>query len=196
MIVGLTGGIGSGKTTVAKFFGDLGIPLYFSDNQAKVLINENKKIKKQLIRLFGEETYKNGIYNSKYVASIVFWDKEKLKQLAKIVHPELREDFMQWYKKQKSPYVIKEAAILFESGAYKDCNFIITVVAPIKIRIERIMKRDGIDELSVRKRIANQWTDEQRLKLSDYVIKNTTIDNLKQEVNKIHSILIKKLLIQ
>ncbi|MDO5607894.1 MAG: dephospho-CoA kinase [Capnocytophaga sp.] len=193
MIVGITGGIGSGKTTVAKMFAEYGIPLYFSDKEAIRIIEEDGSVKLKLVNLFGEQAYTGGIYNRKYIAGIVFSDKEKLQQLNAIVHPAIGKDFLQWYERQRSPYVIKEAAILFESGLYKDCDAIITVTSPEPIRVQRVMQRDGIDENSVRRRMANQWTDSQRIRLSDFVIENSNIDDLRNKVEEIHLILIKKM---
>ena len=172
MVVGLTGGIGSGKSTIAKAFAALGIAVFNSDEQAKALIANNAQVKEKIITAFGEEAYQNGEYNRAYIAQIVFNNSEKLAILNGIVHPALAKYFNQWAKKQTSPYVLKEAAILFESGSYKDCDYIITVTAPEEVRIARVMARDHCTEAQVRARMAQQWSDAQRIALSNAVIKN------------------------
>jgi len=186
MVVGLTGGIGSGKSTIAKEFAALGIAVFNSDEQAKALIANNAQVKKRIMAAFGEEAYQNGEYNRAYIAQIVFNNSEKLAILNGIVHPALAKYFKQWAKKQTSPYVLKEAAILFESGSYKDCNYIITVTAPEQVRIARVMARDHCTEAQVRARMAQQWTDEQRIALSDAVIENINLEVAKKEVRKLN----------
>ena len=186
MVVGLTGGIGSGKSTIAKAFAALGIAVFNSDEQAKVLIATDAQVKERIIAAFGEEAYQNGEYNRAYIAQIVFNNPEKLAILNGIVHPALAKYFKQWAKKQISPYVLKEAAILFESGSYKDCNYIITVTAPEQVRIARVMARDHCTEAQVRARIAQQWSDAQRIALSNAVIENIDLESAKEQVKRIH----------
>mgnify|MGYP000917800699 FL=1 len=186
MVVGLTGGIGSGKSTIAKEFAALGIAVFNSDEQAKVLIATDAQVKERIIAAFGEEAYQNGEYNRAYIAQIVFNNPEKLAILNGIVHPALAKYFKQWAKKQISPYVLKEAAILFESGSYKDCNYIITVTAPEQVRIARVMARDHCTEAQVRARIAQQWSDAQRIALSNVVIENIDLESAKEQVKRIH----------
>ena len=186
MVVGLTGGIGSGKSTIAKEFAALGIAVFNSDEQAKVLIATDAQVKERIIAAFGEEAYQNGEYNRAYIAQIVFNNPEKLAILNGIVHPALAKYFKQWAKKQISPYVLKEAAILFESGSYKDCNYIITVTAPEQVRIARVMARDHCTEAQVRARIAQQWSDAQRIALSNAVIENIDLESAKEQVKRIH----------
>ena len=186
MVVGLTGGIGSGKSTIAKAFAALGIAVFNSDEQAKALIANNAQVKKRIMAAFGEEAYQNGEYNRAYIAQIVFNNSEKLAILNGIVHPALAKYFKQWTKKQTPPYVLKEAAILFESGSYKDCDYIITVTAPEEVRIARVMARDHCTEAQVRARMAQQWTDEQRIALSDAVIENINLEVAKKEVRKLN----------
>lgn len=194
MTVGLTGGIGSGKTTIAKMFEELGIPIYISDKEAQILIESDEKIKTKIREVFGEKAYTEANkYNRKYIAEIVFKENDKLNTLNAIVHPELAKHFEQWKAKQNAPYVIKEAAILFESGAYKSCDFIITVTAPENERIKRVMKRDNVTESQVRERINSQWTDLERINLSDEVVYNTNIETSLLKVKEIHSKLIKKI---
>ena len=186
MVVGLTGGIGSGKSTISKAFAALGIAVFNSDEQAKALIANNVQVKERIIAAFGEETYQNGEYNRAYIAQIVFNNSEKLAILNGIVHPALAEYFKQWAKEQTSPYVLKEAAILFESGSYKDCDYIITVTAPEEVRIARVMARDHCTEAQVRARMAQQWSDAQRIALSDAVIENVDLESAKEQVKRIN----------
>ena len=186
MVVGLTGGIGSGKSTIAKAFAALGIAVFNSDEQAKALIATDAQVKERIIAAFGEEAYQNGEYNRAYIAQIVFNNSEKLAILNGIVHPALAKYFKQWAKKQISPYVLKEAAILFESGSYKDCNYIITVTAPEEVRIARVMARDHCTEAQVRVRMSQQWSDAQRIALSNAVIENVDLESAKEQVKRIN----------
>ena len=179
-IVGLTGGIGSGKSTIARLFAALGIAVYDSDTEAKKLINTS-----------GAEAYAEGVYNRAYIADIVFRNPDKLAVLNSIVHPVLADHFNQWVALQTSPYVIKEAAILFESGSYKNCDFIITVTAPEALRISRCMSRDGSTEAQVRARMAQQWTDAQRIVLSDAVIENINLEETEKRVRELNNLFIK-----
>lgn len=185
--IGLTGGIGSGKTTIAQWFQEKGIPVYNSDFEAKKLMNENEDLIQQLIELFGDETYKNGEYNRSYVASKVFNDKELLNQLNAIVHPAVFKHFDEWMDNQNSSFVVKEAAILFESGSYKDCDYIISVIADEEIRIKRVAKRDQLNEDQIRNRMKSQWTDQQRIEKSDFIIENNKdLNALKLEFEKVY----------
>lgn len=187
MVVGLTGGIGSGKSTIAKAFAALGIAVFNSDEQAKALIATDAQVKERIIAAFGEEAYHNGEYNRAYIAQIVFNNSEKLAILNGIVHPALAEYFKRWAKAQTSPYVLKEAAILFESGSYKDCDYIITVTAPEEVRIARVMARDHCTEAQVRVRMAQQWSDAQRIALSNAVIENIDLESAKEQVKRINN---------
>lgn len=192
-IIGLTGGIGSGKSTIAKWFLELGIPVYDSDLEAKKLVDENKKIISELIKLFGEEVYQNGVYNRKLVSSKVFEDKELLGKLNQIIHPEVFRHFRNWVKNQKTDFVVKEAAILFESGSYKDCDLVVSVVADEEIRINRVLKRDETTEAQIRQRMRNQWTDEQRIEKSDFIISNNSnLEELKKEFDQLYKELLKQ----
>ena len=190
-VVGLTGGIGSGKSTIARLFAALGIAVYDSDTEAKKLINTSAEIKKHIVEVFGAEAYAEGVYNRAYMADIVFRNPDKLAELNSIVHPVLADDFNQWVALQTSPYVIKEAAILFESGSYKNCDFIITVTAPETLRISRCMSRDGSTEAQVRARMAQQWTDAQRIALSDAVIENINLEETEKRVRELNNLFIK-----
>lgn len=188
-IIGLTGGIGSGKTTVAKQFEALGVPVYIADTEAKKIMDAPETL--QLIKIeFGVSIFDDGILNRKKLAKIVFENPEKLQKLNSIIHPLVKEHFQKWVKKNReSVFVIKEAAILFESGSYQDCDKIIAVVAPLEIRIERILKRDNTDYKSIMSRIQNQWTDEMRIVKSDYVIENLDVENTKNQVSKLFKVL-------
>ena len=190
-VVGLTGGIGSGKSTIGRLFAALGIAVYDSDTEAKKLINTSAEIKKRIVEVFGVEAYAEGVYNRAYMADIVFRNPDKLAVLNSIVHPVLADNFNQWVALQTSPYVIKEAAILFESGSYKNCDFIITVTAPEALRISRCMSRDGSTEAQVRARMAQQWTDAQRIALSDAVIENINLEETEKRVRELNNLFIK-----
>jgi len=170
--IGLTGGIGSGKTTVAKIFEKLGIPVYYADDSAKRLMNTDAGLKASIIKNFGEAAYKEGELDRKYLAGIVFNDKEKLERLNSLTHPVTITDAEHWIKKQTSPYIIKEAALLFESGAARYLDHVIGVYAPQHIRVKRIMDRDGLSVEEVMKRINRQIDEEIKIKLCDFVIIN------------------------
>ena len=188
-IVGLTGGIGSGKTTIANQFKSLGVPIYIADDEAKKLMNSGSVLEK-IKKTFGEELVDDNILNREKLAQIVFSNPEKLKQLNQIVHPEVKKHFLKWLNKHKNhPYVIKEAAILFESGSYKDCDFIITVTAPLEIRIQRILKRDNTTREDILNRIKNQWNDEDKVSKSDFVIQNEDVNEALKKTYEIHNLL-------
>jgi len=191
MIVGLTGGIGSGKTTIAKMFEKLGIPVYIADVEAKVLTNSSQEIRKELIKLLGEEAYLNDMLNKKYVANLIFNDKELLSKVNAIIHPRVAEHFKKWYDMQNAPYCIKEAAILFENGAYKKCDYTILITAPLEKRIARVIKRDSSTLEEVENRMKNQWADAKKSKLADFIIESIDFETSQQKVNEIHLFLLK-----
>lgn len=171
--VGITGGIGSGKSTVCRVFSILGIPVFEADVVAKQLQSTDAGIRSQLIALFGPAVYLPDMsIDRKYLASIVFNDPSLLLQLNAIIHPAVRKVFFEWCDRQQSPYVLLEAAILYESGFYKMMDKVIVVSTDQDQRIQRVMKRDGTTREQVLQRIGNQWTDEQRNKLADFVIHN------------------------
>ncbi|WP_430413206.1 dephospho-CoA kinase [Kordia sp.] len=187
MIVGLTGGIGSGKTTIAKMFHELGVSIYIADIEAKKLMHTSEVIQKELIEAFGEETYKNGELNRSYLSNIVFKQPEELKKINSIVHPRVRQHFKDWYaERSNEKYIIKEVAILFENDSYKQCDKIITVIAPIEERFRRILLRDNTTREAVQNRMNNQWSDEQKIARSDYIIHNEDLTKSKAQVAKIH----------
>lgn len=193
IVVGLTGGIGSGKTTVAKFFEDLGVPVYIADERAKLLMNTSKVVKRKLIELFGEEAYIDQKLNRPFLASKIFNDSAFLNHMNAIVHPKVGLDFKRWLKKQDSPYVIKEAAIIFEHGMESQYDFIITVTAESKDKINRVVKRDGTSETKVMAIIKNQMPDEEKVKKSDFVIVNDRLEDTKKQVLKIHRKLLRNI---
>lgn len=185
-IVGLTGGIGSGKTTVAKMFNDLGIPVYIADEEAKKMMVSSKIIKRKLIELFGTRAYENNQLNKPFIAEAIFNNKVLLEKMNAIVHPKVASHFKRWMKKQNSPYVIKEAAILFENGSYKQYDFIITVTAPKELKIERLLKRDNTTLDKIEAIMNNQWPDDEKVKRSHYVIVNSELEATRQQIVKIH----------
>ena len=188
-VIGLTGGIGSGKTTIANYFNEMGVPVYIADDGARNVM-KSEDIIDQIKRSFGETLFENNILNRAKLAEIVFNDKDKLAELNAIVHPAVKKDFEVWLLQHKSyQYVIYEAAILFESGRYKECDIIITVTAPEEIRIERVVKRDNTTREQVLSRIKMQWNDEKRISLSNFVINNSNLKIAKEEVVKILKIL-------
>ena len=170
--VGLTGGIGSGKTTVAKLFESLGIPVYYADDKTKYLMNNNAALKNSIIQHFGNEVYKDGALNRKYLASIVFNDKKKLDLLNSLTHPITIIDADEWMNRQTTPYVIKEAALLFESGAAEKLDYVIGVYAPQHIRVQRVISRDKLPVEEVMKRITRQIDEEKKMKLCNFIITN------------------------
>jgi dephospho-CoA kinase len=184
--VGLTGGIGSGKSVVAKVFETLGIPVYYADDAAKKLMNTDEKLKAAIIKNFGEGSYTNGELNRKYIADIVFNDKEKLELLNSLTHPVTIRDAKEWMKQQTSPYIIKEAALLFESGANKNLDYVIGIDAPLPLRLKRVMARDGISEEEIMKRINRQMDEEEKIKRCDFVIINNEQELVIPQVLELH----------
>ena len=185
--VGLTGGIGSGKTTVSNFLLDYGIPVYNSDSQGKTLMNTNLELKNDIVSIFGESVYDNGILNTNLLSSIVFSDSKKIDQLNNLVHPKVAEDFKQWIgKNNNQPILVKEAAILIESGAYLTMDKIILIVSKKSTRINRVSKRDNSDLESIEKRINLQLIDDDKIKYADYIIENnSSLEHLKLEIIKV-----------
>lgn len=188
-IIGLTGGIGSGKTTIANYFKSFGVPVYIADDEARKIM-QSVEIISAIKDVFGDTVFENEKLNREELAKIVFNNPEKLEKLNNIVHPAVKKHFEQWLLQHTAaPYVIYEAAILFESGSYKNCDLIITVTAPIESRIQRVVERDKTTRELVLKRINAQWTDEQRISKSDFIIENTSMETTKLEVVKILKIL-------
>lgn len=192
-IIGLTGGIGSGKTTVASMFLDLGVPVYIADIEAKKLTNTSKVIRKKIIALLGEDSYITSGINKKYVADKIFNDHQLLKKVNQIIHPKVAKHFIKWVAKQKGVYCIKEAAILFENDSYKLCDYTILITSPKEDRIQRVQKRDQLTRKEVENRIKNQWSDEIKIKLADFVIENDLLENTQKKAEEIHLFLLKRL---
>ena len=190
-IIGLTGGIGSGKTTVAKMFSKIGVPVYIADIEAKQLMNTSGVIKRKLITLFGTEAYKEDTINRPFLANKIFNDKLLLQKMNAIVHPKVNEHFKTWVSKQNSDYVIKEVAILFENGSYKYCDYIITVTASEETRIKRVIARDNSSKEKVKAIIKNQWPEGKKIELSQFVIHNNDLSDTKKQVEDIHRQLLK-----
>ncbi|AXT50112.1 dephospho-CoA kinase [Aquimarina sp. BL5] len=186
-VIGLTGGIGSGKSTVAKMFAELGVPIYIADDEAKKLMNEDVGVKNHIIDLLGVNSYTEQELNRSFIADKVFNNKELLEKLNAIVHPAVATHFTKWKSKQKSEYVIKEAAILFENDSYRQCDYTILVTAPKEIRIERVLKRDNTTRLQVLARMKNQWEDSKKTPLADFVIINTNLEETWLQIKKIHN---------
>jgi len=184
--VGLTGGIGSGKTTVAKVFETLGIPVYYADDRTKYLMNTDETLKASIIQHFGNDTYKNGELDRKYLAAIVFNNKEKLELLNSLTHPITIRDADKWMKQQTTPYTIKEAALLFESGAAQQLDYIIGVYAPQHIRVKRVVQRDNLAVEDVMKRISRQIDEEMKMKLCDFIITNNDHQLVIPQVLELH----------
>ena len=184
--VGLTGGIGSGKSTVARIFELLGIPVYYADEAARRLMNTDAGLKASLLDHFGPEVYTGDTLNRKYLASVVFGDKEKLALLNSITHPVTIRDSEEWMQRQHSPYAIKEAALLFESGAAAHLDTIVGVYAPQHIRVKRVMERDGLPAAEVIQRISRQLDEEMKMKLCDHVLSNNEQELLIPQVLALH----------
>lgn len=171
-IVGLTGNIGSGKSTVAKVFSELGIPVFYADEESKQILEKNESLQIELKSVFGDKIFTDNKPDRKKIAELVFNDSSKLRQLNEMIHPLVQKRFEDWCLLQKSDLVIKEAAILIESGSYKNADEIILVTCPEEIRIDRVMKRDRVSKDEVVARIKNQMSEDQKVKLSDFIINN------------------------
>lgn len=182
-VIGLTGGIGSGKSTLIEFIENLGYSVYISDNESKKLLN-SKEIVNKIQFLFSDHVLVvDNLLDKKKLAEIVFNDPENLKKLNALIHPLVKIDFENWVEMHKNEKLLfKEAAVLFESGAYKGCDYTILITAPLSVRIERVMKRDAITSDKVLERINNQWSDQEKAKLADFIIENVDLTSAKQEI--------------
>lgn len=184
--VGITGGIGSGKSTVCRVFNTLGIPVFFADSAAKYLMNNDPTLVSNIKDLFGADIYTNGSLDRPKLSSIVFSKPELLQQLNAIVHPATIAYGNNWMEAQTSPYVLKEAAIFFESGTYKDMDIMIGVFAPKELRIHRAMRRDGTTRAKIEARIAQQMNEEEKMAKCDHVILNDDIHAVIPQVERLH----------
>jgi len=190
--IGVTGGIGSGKSTVCNIFNNLGIPIFYSDEEGRKLLNTDAQVIDKVKKKFGKDMYTSeNTLDRERMAKLVFSDPQALEYLSKIVHPEVRKEFELWSTKfDRSHYIINEAAILLETGYYKELDKIITVFSPKEERIERVMKRDGVSRQEVEKRMMFQFSDEERNKLADYIIMNEDRSTLLEQVMELHEILL------
>jgi len=186
IVVGLTGGIGSGKTTVLEMFQELGVTCYIADLEARKLIDKSKVIRKKILKEFGKKSYDSKGLNRKYIAKIVFEDPKKLQVLNSIVHPKVHKHLKRFIEKASGDYIVYENAILFENGSDAMCNYIITVTAPLETKIARVLKRDKISRTDILNRIKNQLSDEEKISKSDFVIENIDLKKTKEKVLEIH----------
>lgn len=189
--IGITGGIGSGKTTICKVFGTLGIPVFYADTVAKEMMVSDEILVDGVKNAFGTESYTDqGLLNNKYIAAIVFNNADQLAKLNALVHPAVFRAFDKWVEQVpgKVPYILKEAALLFESGSYKMCDQNILVIAPKKIRLQRVMQRDGLTEEQVSARMNKQMSDEEKSKFADHIIYNNETDPLIIQVTRLHQL--------
>lgn len=185
-IIGLTGGIGSGKSKIMSVFSTYGIPCYESDRRAKWLMQMDAELKSQIKSFFGDQIYENDQFNQRKLAKLVFADKGKLEALNSLVHPRVKMDFKSFVSQQDTPYIIKETAILFETGGEKDCDATILVTAPEKLRLQRVLNREKISSMDLKARINNQWSDSRKIPLADYVINNIDWDKTLKKIDEIH----------
>ncbi len=191
--IGLTGGIGSGKSTVSKILISEGIPVYDSDSRAKFLMNYSIELKKNIIQKFGKESYINNKLNIEYLSKIVFNNRSEIIKINSLVHPFVYNDFNNWKKGYFSKYVIFESALIFETGSYKNNDFNILVVSDLEKRIKRVTDRDNISRNDVINRISNQWSDDKKIPLCDYLIKNDSLHETNKIVMKMIEYLNKKI---
>ena len=192
-IVGLTGGIGSGKTTVAQLFQKFGVPIYMADFEAKQLMNTSEVIRRKLTKLFGKDAYVNRMINKPFLADQIFRNKDLLLKMNAIVHPEVAIHFNKWVLVQNAPYIIKEVAILFENGSYKECDFVVTVTALEKHRIQRVLERDRTTEERIKAIMNNQWNDDEKINKSHFVIVNNDLNHTEAQVVKVHEEILKRI---
>ena len=185
-IIGLTGGIGSGKSKILSVFSSYGIPCYESDRRAKWLMQRDAELKSKIKSFFGDQIYENDQFNQTKLAKLVFANKGKLEALNSLVHPRVKMDFKSFVSQQDTTYIIKEAAILFETGGEKDCDATILVTAPEKLRLQRVLNREKISSMDIKARINNQWSDSRKIPLADYIINNIDWDKTLKKIDEIH----------
>lgn len=184
--VGITGGIGSGKSTVSRILAECGVKVYTSDDRAKELMVTSLELRDKIVATFGEEAYIDGQLNRSYLAQSVFNDPARLAMLNSIVHPAVMDDFDRWAEQQSGSYVVLESAILFEANLDSRVDCVVSVLAPEALRIERAMQRDGSSREEVERRIANQISDDERTERSKYAIVNIVLDDLQEDVEQLH----------
>ncbi len=184
--IGLTGGLGSGKSTVAHIFQVLGIPVYYADTASKRIMNDDEYVKAAVQKAFGNNAYTDEKLNRKFIAEIVFKDQKKLELLNAIVHPATLVDAAKWMNKQTAPYIIKEAALIFESGSHQSLDYVIGVQAPLRLRLQRAIKRDNISEDEAMARINKQINEEIKIRLCDFIIVNDEQQMVIPQVLELH----------
>jgi dephospho-CoA kinase len=183
--IGITGGIGSGKSVVGQILEAMHFPVYYSDQQSKVLVETDLEIREELIKLLGTEVYLDGKLNRPFLTQQLFSNDDLRLKINQIIHPKVREAFTIWVNKQSSNLVFNEAAILFETGAYQSMDYNILVTAPLELKIERVLKRDNITINEIQERISKQWSDEEKIPLADFVIVNDEVKPLLKQVEAI-----------
>lgn len=189
IVLGITGGIGSGKTTVVNFFKELGVPAFIADDEAKKLMHNSEDLKNQIITYFGSDAYTANKLNREFLAKSVFNHPEALQKLNSFVHPAVSKAFKVWKQQQNQPVILYEAAILFENNRQNECDYTILVTAPKRNRIKRIKERDGSSLEQIEARMKHQWNDSRKIKLADFVIKNEDLVKTKKKVHKIYKYL-------
>lgn len=190
--VGITGGIGAGKSTVCRVFETLGIPVFYADDAAKFLMNTDTRLQQQIIQAFGEKAYEDNQLNRAWLAQQVFGKPEKLAQLNALTHPAVIRYGESWMDLQQTPYVLKEAALFFESGSYKSMDLMVGVSAPLPLRIRRTMQREQISEAQVLERVSKQMNDTEKMNRCDYVILNDDVHSVIEQVQELHLQLLRK----
>jgi dephospho-CoA kinase len=185
-IIGLTGGIGAGKSTVIRMFETYGVPVYIADIAAKQLMHTSQPLKNAIQELFGAQAYKDGTLNNKYIASIVFSNPKKLAALNALVHPAVRQDFKEFVNKQNAPYLLYESALLLVDDKQQFCDEVILVSTPVNLRIQRVMERDTSSKEQIQARIDNQLSDEEMRSKSHYIIENLSIEGTQKCVDELH----------
>ncbi len=189
LLIGITGGIGSGKSLVAKILETLKYPVFYSDSEAKNIVRSNDEVQNEIIRIFGPEAYLQGEYNRPFVAEKVFANQELLTQLNQLVHPAVRAAFDEFCDKSKAEIVFNEAAILFETGTYKSFDAVILVCSPEKLRVERLMKRDNASKEEIQARMNKQWSDDKKKKLTNLIIENDEKSSILEQIHEILTII-------
>lgn len=189
-VIGLTGGIGSGKSRILDVFKTKGIPVFNADEEARKVMNNNDELLEDIRTTFGKGVFNNGVLDRKKLALVVFSDSDKLARLNALIHPRVAKRFEHFKQQQNSPYLIKEAAILFETGGWKSCDQIILVCAPMEMRIQRVINRDNTPREAVVSRIQNQWSDEKKIPLADFVIQNEHWEDTLLKIEAIHQSLL------
>ena len=184
--VGVTGGIGSGKSTVCDMLAARGIAVYIADTEAKRLMSSDETLKRDIVALFGDDAYLHGELNREFLASRVFCDKEALQRLNGVVHPAVMRDFAAWAEAQEGDYVVLESAILFEAGLESSVDATVAVMAPVELRLERAMRRDGADREKIEERMRNQLSDDERSERAKYAIVNIVLEDLEDDVEQLH----------